>query len=60
MNVEKYTENGCDFRTIISRRYNALRALEHEYQKIGKRTWFNLYNSCEGTWILTVEMGEVN
>lgn len=42
---------------IVSRQYNRLRELETEHEKLGRKTWVSLYNSCEGQWMLTVMIG---
>ena len=58
MELTKYTDQDTQFREIRSRSYNALRDLEAEYKKKGFKTWFNMYNGCEGIWMLTVKTND--
>lgn len=58
MEVLTYKDSsGVWFREVISNKNKALRELEKEYQKKGKRTWINIYQMLNNTWILTVELG---
>lgn len=57
MSVLRYSDlQGNWFLEIISREYNALKALQEEHLKMNRKTWFNLFNSCQGEWVLTVKM----
>lgn len=58
MEVVTYKDaSGIWFKEVISNQYKRLRELEKEYQKKGKRTWVNIYQMMNNTWVLTVEMG---
>ena len=59
MKVKHYDDlDGNRFMEIISKQYLPLKELENEHAKIGRKTWLNLYNIYDGTWILTVQMVE--
>ena len=58
METKRYKDSsGNLFLEVISRQYAILRELEKTHQKLKRQTWFNLYNSCDGTWMLTINMG---
>jgi hypothetical protein len=58
MEIKQYEDAaGIWFLEIISHSNCQLRTLENEHQKIGRKTWLNLYNACKEEWVLTVQMG---
>lgn len=60
MELRKYEdENGNLFFEIITYDYSALRKLEEEHKALGRKTWVNLFNCCDGKWILTVMVRNV-
>lgn len=55
MQVIHYSDlDGKQFKEIISRQYRRLQELKNEYEKRGAKTWINLFDCCEGSWMLTV------
>lgn len=57
MKVTHYTDlANIQFREIISDNYNSIKDLEREYNKKGNKTWINIYNRCQGLWMLTIKI----
>lgn len=55
MDVVRYRDsNGGFWREVISRQYDRLKELQVQYEAKGLKTWFNLYDACEGQWMLTI------
>ena len=55
MEVVYYHDYKQDFMEIIGR-YNQIIELEEAHKKIGRKTWVNPYNLCDGSFMLTVAM----
>lgn len=55
MDTMRYVDAaGREFLEIVTRQYVRLRELQVEYERRGAKTWFNMFDACEGTWVLTV------
>lgn len=55
MGVKQWRDvTGSWWREITSRDYTALKELELEYNKKGCKTWFDMFDQCNGVFALTV------
>lgn len=58
MNVSKYTKDGQSYLEVKSRSYHALKELQKVSEERKEKTWMNLFNGCEGIWMLTVRVND--
>lgn len=40
---------------VISHSFTHLKELEESHKRMGRRTWLNNYNTCDGSFMLTIQ-----
>lgn len=48
-------EPGYSYRHLTDTNYKVLKELQRQYEAMAKKTWFDLIDSCNALWCLTVE-----
>lgn len=48
-------EPGYTYRHFTDQNYNALKELQRQYEAMAHKTWFDLVDTCNSKWVLTVE-----